>query len=123
MRAIRSPMGSLTICDPPLPARLDEAGDQPVRTEVAQGDPAHLQLAVVAARTARHLAAVADADGGRVPRQLGELQAGFETLLERQALVAGGRLQRGALGGVLLDELLDAFVAVDGALLGHVLTP
>src|SRR6202012_4654923 len=73
MRVIMSPMGSLTaICSSlPLPARLDEAGDQAGGTQLAQGDPAHLQLAIVGPRTAGHIAAVANAHGSAVARHLG----------------------------------------------------
>src|SRR5688572_9329725 len=116
-----SPMGSLTMLDPPLPARLDEAGDLAVGPEVPQRNPAHLELAVIGSRPAGDFTPVTDAAGRRVAGQLGELEASFETILERQALVIGDRLQRRALGGVLLGELLDHLVAVDGALLGHVL--
>src|SRR4051812_33029634 len=88
-RAIRSPMGSLTICVTLLPARLDEAGDQALRTQVAERNPAHLQLAIICARTPGDLATVADAGLGRVPRQFRQLQPGVEAFFERQALIIG----------------------------------
>jgi hypothetical protein len=94
-----------------------------VRTEVAQGDPAHLQLAVVGARTARDLAPVTDAGLGRVARQFRQLQSGFKTFFERQAFVDRDSLQRVALGGILLDESLDPKIAINGAFLCHLFFP
>ncbi len=44
-----------------LPARLHHARDLPEIAQLAQRDTAQLELAVIATRTARHLAAVADA--------------------------------------------------------------
>src|ERR1022692_1027462 len=119
MRAIMSPMGSLTILKPPSPARLHETRNLAGRAKIAQGDTAHLQFAVEGARTPRHRAAVADAAGGRVARQRRQLQPGVEALFQRQRLVLGGVLQGLPLGGELLDELADHFVTIDGALLGH----
>src|SRR5215217_258752 len=104
----------------PLPARLDETGDQTRGAKLPQGDPAHLQLAIVGARAPRDLAPVTDAGRSGVARQLRELQPGFETFFERKSLIVGSRLERGALAGELLHESLDHLVAVDGAFLGHV---
>jgi hypothetical protein len=59
----------------------------------------------------------------RVARQLRQLQAGVEAFFERQGLVVGDVLQLLALGGVLLHQLLDALITVDGAFLGHVFLP
>src|SRR5215471_16245252 len=79
--AIMSPMGSFTdIC--PSPARLDHAGDLPCSGQLAERDPAHLELAVVAARASRQDAPVADAHLRRVARQLGQLEARGEALLQ-----------------------------------------
>src|SRR5690348_18318193 len=104
MRAIRSPMGSLTMV-PLLPARLDEAGDQAGGPEVAQRGAAHLELAVIAPRTAGDLAAVADPGRRGVARHLRELKPGVEAFLQRQGLVVGDVLQQLTLGRVLLHEL------------------
>src|SRR5690554_4865172 len=105
MRAIMSLSGSLIIISrSPLPAGLGHAGHLAQRSEFAQRDTAHLELAVVGARTARDLAAVADAHRGGVARQLGELEAGLETLLQRLGLIVGDGLQRITLLGVLGDE-------------------
>src|ERR1044072_8038472 len=94
MRAIISPRGSvIDIRSPPLPAGLDEARNLAVRTEVAPRDPAHLALAGEGARTSRQRAPVAVPGRGRVARQLGELEARFEALLQRTALIVGDRLQ------------------------------
>src|SRR5690606_38874386 len=56
-----------------LPARLDHAGHLPEVSELAQRNAAELELAIVAARTTREFATVADATRRRVPRQCGEL--------------------------------------------------
>src|SRR3546814_5675944 len=55
-----------------LPARLDHARDLATRGQLAERDARHAELAVIAARTPGHLAAVADARRRRVPRQFGE---------------------------------------------------
>src|SRR5580698_8271638 len=75
MRASRSPSGSfIGIARPSLPARLQQARDQPFRAEIPQRDARQLVLAIVAARSAGHLATVADAGGRRIARQFGKLQ-------------------------------------------------
>jgi hypothetical protein len=108
----------------PLPARLRQARDLAQVAQLAQSDTAHLELAVVGARTAGHFAAVANAVLGRVARQFGQLQARLEALFQRQGLVVRDRLQGGALRGVLRDEGLDLLVAVySGLFLAIVLFP
>src|SRR5665647_2824601 len=92
MRVIMSPIGSFTI-SVPSPARLHEAGNQALGTELAQRDTAKLMLAVVGARTAGQFAAVANAGGRRIARQFGKLEGRGEALLHRQRLVAGDRLE------------------------------
>src|SRR5215470_11510494 len=86
MRAIISPSGSI-MARPPSPARLDQAGDQPLGAEVAQRDAGELVLAVDAARAARNLAAIANPGRRRVTRQLGKLQRRREPLFHRLGLV------------------------------------
>src|ERR1041384_1853028 len=61
MRAIISPSGSVHLMRGPLPARLHQARDQALGTELAQRDTAELVLAVERTRPARHFAAIADA--------------------------------------------------------------
>src|SRR6185295_17397553 len=68
MRANRSPSGSFNA--------------------MRSSSPAHLQLAVIRAGAAGHLAAVADARHRRIARQLGKLERRGETLLHREILVA-----------------------------------
>src|SRR5262249_19271347 len=102
-----------------LPARLDEARDQPPGAEVAQRDARHLELAIVAARPAGDLAAIADPVRGRVARQLRELERRREPLLHRLALVARDRLQAGAPARILLAQLASSVVLLDRALLRH----
>src|SRR3954471_15045546 len=74
MRAIISPSGSFNCMRASSPARLHEARDQALGTELTQRDTAELMLAVERARPAGHLATVADAGGVGVARHLGKLQ-------------------------------------------------
>src|SRR5258708_38704903 len=96
MRAIMSPSGSFTMARPSLPARLDQARDQPLRAEVPKRDARKPQLAIVAARPTRHLATIADAGRRRIARKFRELERRREPLLHRAALVAGDRPQPSA---------------------------
>src|SRR5690349_8023483 len=93
MRVSISPNGSLIMRCPPLPAGLDEAGDQAGGAELAQGDAGHAELAIVGARATGDLAAVADAGRVRVAGNLGQLEARVETLLHGLRLVVGDRQQ------------------------------
>src|SRR5580700_2893744 len=114
MRVIISPIGSFKfIVARSLPARLDEAGDQALRAEIPHRDAAHLELAVISARAARHLAAVADARRRAVARQCGELEGGLEALLERPSLVTGDRLEARPLAGELLGQPAAPVVLLD----------
>src|SRR5688572_14162128 len=111
MRVSISPSGSeRLIVFVSLPARLHQARDLPEIAEFAQGDTAHLELAIVGARTARHFAAVADAVRSRITRQFGELEGRRKALLQRHLLVHDDGLERGALGAKLLGQLLAAVV-------------
>src|SRR4029079_18499526 len=93
MRAIRSPIGSFICMRSPSPARLHEAGDQPLGAQFAQRDTAELVLAVDRARAPRDLAAVAIAVRRRVARQLGQFHGRGKTLFHRLGLVHGNRLE------------------------------
>src|SRR4029453_185620 len=87
MRVIRSLMGSCVLMlDPPSPAGLHEARNEPLRTELAHRDTAEFRLAVDRARTAGQLAAVANAGRRGVARQCGELQRRGKPLLHRPPL-------------------------------------
>src|SRR5262249_42553737 len=79
--------------DPPLPARLHEAGNQALGAEFTERDARHLVLAIDRARTPRHLTAVAIALRRRVARQLRHLDRRGEPLFHRLGLVHGNRLQ------------------------------
>src|ERR1700760_3535254 len=70
-----------------LPARLDHAGHLPEIAELAQRDTAELQLAIVTARTAGQLAAVANAARRRIARQGRELQLGGEAVFHAGRLI------------------------------------
>src|SRR6266545_1123691 len=120
MRVIMSPIGSfIAIVRSSSPARLHEAGNEALGAEFPERDAAHLELAVEAARTARHLAAIADAGGRSVARQLGELQGGGEPLLHRLVLVARDRFQARAAAEGAFGHLASPIVLLDRALLRH----
>src|ERR1700719_1764889 len=107
IRVMRSLIGScVDMSDPPLPARLHEPGNQALGAEFTQRDAGQLVLAVGRARTARQLAAVADARRRRVARHLGKLQGRREALLHRLGLVGDDRLQTRALGSGVLGHPL-----------------
>src|SRR4051812_8580978 len=112
MRVIKSPIGSF-MSGSPLPARLHEPGNQALRSQLAQRDAAHLQLAIVAARTTGRFAAVANAGGRRVARQLRQLERGSKALLERPVLVARDLLETRTAGAERLRHLAAPVVLLD----------
>ena len=66
----------------------------------------HLHLARERARAPAHLAAIADAHGRRIARQLGQLEARREALLTLTVLVIGDRLQPAAPPSYCLTNLI-----------------
>src|SRR3546814_8936904 len=98
-----------------LPARLDHARNLALGGQFAERDARHAELAVIAARTPGHLAAVADARRRRVPRQLGEPELRDEPVLERKRLVHDDPLERFPLGGETLGEFTALLVTLHGA--------
>src|SRR5690349_2649898 len=106
MRVMRSPTGSFRFISVPSPARLDHARDLTVGGQFAERDARELELAIEAARTARQLAAIADARGRRVARQLRELEARCVTLFQRQIFVERSRFQLDAAVSELLRQAL-----------------
>src|SRR5215468_4046750 len=101
-----SPSGSFTpIVRSFSPARLEQAGDQPLRAQVPQRDARKPVFAIVAARPARYLAAVADAGRRRIPRHFRELEGGREPLLHRLVLVARDGFEPRAPARILLAHL------------------
>src|SRR5208337_884180 len=120
MRVSMSPRGSfITMTLDSSPARLDQAGDQALVAQFANRDARHLHLAVEAARTAGHLAAVAHAHDGAVARQRRQPEAGLEALLHRPRLVVGDVEQALAPAGEFLGQALLAQVVLDCTLLCH----
>src|SRR5215469_3942740 len=120
MRAIISPSGSfIPIAPPSLPARLDQARDQPLGAEIPKRDARQPVLAVVAARPTGHLATIANAGRRRVARQLRELQGRRESLLHRPGLVASNGPEPSAPAGILLAQLAPPIVLLDRTLLCH----
>src|SRR3569623_3771322 len=83
MRASRSPMGSLIAILCLLPARLGHARHLAEIRKIAQRDTRHLHLAIIALRTAAHLATMVDARFGRLARQLRELEPRRIAVLRR----------------------------------------
>src|SRR5258705_3039134 len=94
-----------------LPAGLTQAGQLALQRELAQRDARDRDLLVVAARPARDLAAAVEPGRTRVARQLRELRLRLELVVHRRLGILERLAQRGALRGVLLDQLLAALVA------------
>src|SRR3954447_26354921 len=115
MRAIMSPSGSINAIVRALllPARLDQPRDHPLGAEVAERDARELVLAVEAARPPAQFAAVADAGGRWIARQLGELEGRCEPVFHGRGLVARDRLEPRALGRVLLRQSAPQLVLLD----------
>src|SRR4051794_6255427 len=106
IRVSISPRGSLmVIASVPSPARFEHAGDLAGGGQLAHRDARQLELAVIAARPARHRAAVADPRRRGVTRHLRQLQLCREALLAGRLAVARDRLQAFALTGFLPGEL------------------
>src|SRR5262249_19926141 len=123
MRAIISPIGSLTAIATLLPARLHEARNEALVAELAQRDAADAVLAIERARTAGQLAAVTDARLRRLARQFGELERGREAFLHRNLLVHRDRLELSAARRKRLRHLAPSVVLLDRTLLRHSFAP
>src|SRR5262249_62002653 len=105
MRVSRSPSGSFMTEASSLPARLHHAGDAALARQLAQHVAAHLELAVVAARAAGELAAIAHARRRGVARQLGELELCGKAHLRRLAHVGGELVELFWPGRITRDQL------------------
>src|SRR5690606_20932232 len=88
-----------------LPARLDHARHEAARSQFAQRDAGHFQLAIECARPARHFAAVANARRGGVAWEFRKLEGRIETLFGGERLVHRDLLQACARTGKLLHGL------------------
>src|SRR5271166_2602510 len=114
MRERRSPSGSfMDIVRASLPTRLEQTGDQPLGAELPQRDARQFVLAVIAARPAGQLAAIANTRGRGVARQLGELQRSGKTLLHRFGLIASDRFEPRAPAGIFLRHAAAPVVLFD----------
>src|SRR2546430_5852524 len=94
-----------------LPAGLRHAGDQPLRGELAKRQPRDLEPANERAAATRHFATVHHPRRAGVARKL------------RQTGVIFLRFELGANGGVFLDRLALAFVAINPGCFCHKGTP
>src|SRR6185437_10274252 len=120
MRVNRSPSGSfMDIVRLSSPARLQQAGDQPLGAELAQRNARQLVLAVIAAWTPGDFTTVANARGRRIARQLGELERRGKALLDRHGLVLRYRLEPRAPARILLRQPAAPVVLLDGTFLRH----
>src|SRR3989440_11507191 len=120
IRAIMSPSGSfMAIARPPSPARLDQAGDQPLGAEIPKRDARQAVLAIEPARPARYLAAIANAGARGVARQFRKFERCREPLLHRLGLVASNGPEPSAPAGMLLAQLAPPIVFLDRTLLCH----
>src|SRR6056297_1059450 len=122
MRVSMSAIGSFMI-SPPLPARLHHAGQLPGGAQIAQRDPADLELAVIGVRPPGELAAVVQPRCRAVARQFRQPQRRAKALFHRLAVVLDHRLERRALLGVAIHELLALLLALDHCFLGHDCNP
>src|SRR5258708_37135262 len=104
IRVSKSPTGSVIamVYGLPLPARLHDAGQSARRRKLTQRKARELELAIHRARPPRNRESVANARRRRIPRQLGKLDPGADTVLGAQLVVHRHRLELVALGGVLL---------------------
>src|SRR6478609_578400 len=119
MRVSRSPRGSVIAIFVPLPARLDHAGDQTLVGQLPEHDPRQAELAVISARPASQLAAVANPRRVPVARQLGHLQARDQALGLVLRLIVRDRFELRVLRRILQDELLAPLVLVDRTQFRH----
>src|SRR6202008_987849 len=123
MRAIMSPIGSFTAIAPSSPARLHKARDEALGAKLAQCDTAQAMLAVIRARAAAELAAVAYARLRGITRHFSKLQRSGKTLLHRQLLVLRDCLELRAPVGKLLCHPPPPVVLLDRTLLRHTFAP
>src|SRR6478736_9926460 len=119
MRAIMSPSGSFTPMLDLLPARLDQARDQPLGAQVTERDARKLELAVIAARAPRNLTTIANAGRRRVARQFRELERSREPLLHRSVLVARNGPQPGTPARILFGQPAPSVVLLNRTFLRH----
>src|SRR4051794_37267128 len=120
IRVSRSPKGSvIAIPWAPLPAGLGHAGDQALVGQFPEHDPRKTELAVVRARTARQLTAVANARRVTVARKLRHLETSHQALRLILRLVVRDRLELRILGRLLLRQLLAPLVLVDRTQFRH----
>src|SRR5438270_9424573 len=119
MRVSRSPSGSVIAISKPLPARLDYARDQAPVGQFPKHDPRQAELAVISARPAGQLAAVANPRRVPIAGQLGHFQARDQALGLVLRLIVRDRFQLRVLRRILLDELLAPLVLVDRTQFRH----
>src|SRR4051794_22012573 len=121
IRVSISPRGSdIDIGSGPfLPAGLHHAGDLPGTGEVAQRDTAQFELAVIAPRAARELAAQTHPYFRTVTRQLRELECRVETIFNRERPIHHDILERLALAFIAARETFTHLVTVDLRSFGH----
>src|SRR4051794_5164649 len=119
MRVSRSPSGSVIAIFTPLPARLGHARDQALVGQIPKHDPRQAELAVISARPAGQLAAVANPRRVPVARQFRHLETRDQALGLVPGLVVRDRLELRVLRSLLLHELLAPLVLVDRTQFRH----
>src|SRR5437899_9775629 len=98
-----SPSGSfIAIARSPSPTRLDQAGDQPLGAKIPKRDARQAVLAIESARSARYLAAIANAGLRGVARQFRKFERCREPLVHRLRLLTRSGPARRAPGGMSL---------------------
>src|SRR5690606_3599536 len=119
IRTSMSAIGSVMLIEVSLPARLDDAGHLAPQGELAQLVAPQAELAIDAARASRHRAAVAQAHGRGVARQLLQLRARDLLRLVRGAGVVDHLEQLQALRLELLHRLAPLLFPELECELGH----
>src|SRR6266702_276624 len=102
-----------------LPARLDQSRDLTAQRDLAELVASQSELAKDPARPAGQPAAIAQAHGRRVPRQLLELLARLLAVLVGAPGIVDEGEDRGAPGGELRHRLAALCFAIDENELGH----
>src|SRR5690554_2083311 len=97
----------------PLPAGFHEARSQAALAQLPQRDTRYFELAVIPVWATGQLAAVVQTGCTAIAGQFSQREGSAETLFHRLALVVDDLLERGALFGELIDQILALLLALD----------
>src|SRR5688572_8040465 len=122
MRVSMSEIGSVILIAESLPAGFPDARDLAAHRRFAELRARQTKLAIVAVRAPRQSAAIAEANGVRIARQLLQLLLRLGLVVVGRLRVANELLELGALRGVPLDGPLAVALTHQHGFLGHGLT-